>query len=111
MTLSPFAWAMISAETVRPSVDCRSEPFAGEQDVAQRDGVARLAGQLLDDDLVSGGNAILLAARAHDCEHGFFQLPSSFAASEMAADQGSRAGSGLLLNWARLSTPSPVPRA
>ena len=28
-----------------------------------------ITGQLLDDDLISGGDAILLAARAHDCEH------------------------------------------
>src|SRR5438105_3282436 len=41
---------------------------AGEQDVAQGDAVARIAVELLDDDLVSGGDAILLAARAHDCE-------------------------------------------
>src|SRR5205085_8523994 len=44
--------------------------FACEQDIAQRNGVAGRSGQLLDDDLVSGGDAILLAARAHDCEHG-----------------------------------------
>ncbi len=44
--------------------------FAGEQDVAQLDGVAGFSGELLDDDLVSGGDAILLAACAHDCEHG-----------------------------------------
>src|SRR5438445_690758 len=47
-------------------------PVAGEQDVAQRDAVARIAVELLDDDLVSRGNAILLAARAHDCEHWLF---------------------------------------
>src|SRR5688572_3370223 len=43
---------------------------AGEQDVAQRDRVAGVTRQLLDRDLVSGGDAILLAARAHYCEHG-----------------------------------------
>ena len=44
--------------------------FTGEQDVIQGHLVTSLTGQLLDDDLVSGGDAILLAARAHDCEHG-----------------------------------------
>src|SRR3546814_10338838 len=44
------------------------------QDVAQRHGVARFTLDLLDSDLVSGGDAILFAARAHDCEHG---LPSN----------------------------------
>src|SRR5690606_7745737 len=43
---------------------------AGEQDVAERDRIAGVARQLLDRDLVSGGDAILLAARAHYCEHG-----------------------------------------
>ena len=33
------------------------------------DAVTGAACQLLDDDLVSRGDAILLAARAHDCEH------------------------------------------
>ena len=73
ITLSALAWAMISAETVRPSVDLQLAAVAGEQDVAQGDGVAGLSGELLDDDLVSGGDAILLAARAHDSEHGPFQ--------------------------------------
>jgi hypothetical protein len=50
---------------------------AGQQDVAQGNGVAGFSGDLLDDDLVSGGDAILLAARAHDCEHGPVQLPSN----------------------------------
>src|SRR5438552_3052459 len=45
---------------------------AGEQNIAQRDAVARTAVELLDDDLVSRGDAILLAARAHDCEHWLF---------------------------------------
>jgi len=45
---------------------------AGEQDIAQRDAVARIAVELLNDDLVSRGDAILLAARAHDCEHWLF---------------------------------------
>ena len=43
--------------------------FAREQHV-EVDRRARLAVDLVDDDLVSGGDAILLAARAHDCEHG-----------------------------------------
>src|SRR3546814_8435144 len=43
---------------------------SSDLDVIQRHLVAGLSGQLLDDDLVSGGDAILLAARAHDCEHG-----------------------------------------
>ena len=46
----------------------------GQQDVAQRHGVTGFTLDLLDGDLVSGGNAILLSARAHDCEHG---LPSN----------------------------------
>jgi hypothetical protein len=54
--------------------------LAGEQDVAQHDRVAGVARQLFDRDLVSGGDAILLAARAHYCEHGLqirsFRLPS-----------------------------------
>src|SRR6185369_1685730 len=41
-----------------------------QQDIAQRDLVTGLTSQLLDRDLVSGGNPVLLAARAHDCEHG-----------------------------------------
>jgi guanyl-specific ribonuclease Sa len=69
MTFSPLAWAMISAATVRPSVDAGRRPRPASR-TSPSDGVARLAGQLLDDDLVSGGDAILLAARAHDCEHG-----------------------------------------
>src|SRR5579859_1871411 len=44
--------------------------LAREQDVGERHGFAGLASELLDDDLVSGGDAILLAARAHDSEHG-----------------------------------------
>ena len=43
---------------------------ACKQDVAQRDGVAGFASQLLNRDLVSGGNPVLFAARAHYCEHG-----------------------------------------
>src|SRR5207248_9832410 len=45
---------------------------AGEQHITKRDAVARFAVELLDDDLVSGGDAILLSARAHDCEHWLF---------------------------------------
>src|SRR4051794_31852712 len=48
--------------------------LAGQQDVVQRDLVTGFASDLLDHDLVSCGNAILLAARAHDCEHGFSLL-------------------------------------
>ena len=44
--------------------------FTGDQDVAQRNRVTSVTRQLLDCDLVSGGDAILLAARAHYCEHG-----------------------------------------
>src|SRR5690606_29321853 len=43
---------------------------AGQQDVPERDRIAGVARQLLDRDLVSRGDAILLAARAHYCEHG-----------------------------------------
>src|SRR5690606_38288859 len=45
---------------------------AGQQDVAQLNRIDRFPRILLDRDLVSGGNAILLAARAHYCEHGHF---------------------------------------
>jgi len=44
----------------------------GEQDVAKRDLVPGSAVELLDDDLVSRVDAILLSARAHDCEHWLF---------------------------------------
>ena len=57
--------AQDAADTVKTNV-----AIAGEQDVAQRDGVAGVARQLLDRDLVSGGNPVLLAARTHYCEHG-----------------------------------------
>jgi len=53
-------------------------PLAGQQDVAQRDLVTGIAVELLDDDLVSGGDAILLAARAHDCEHWLFSSTTEF---------------------------------
>ena len=43
-----------------------------QQHVAQGDAVAGIAVELLNDDLVSQGDAILLAARAHDCEHWLF---------------------------------------
>src|SRR5438067_250883 len=43
---------------------------AREQHVAQRHSGAGVALNLLDDDLVSSGNAVLLAASAHDSEHG-----------------------------------------
>jgi hypothetical protein len=45
--------------------------IAGKQDIAQRHGVTGFSCHLFDDNLVSCGNAILLAARAHNCEHGF----------------------------------------
>src|SRR5689334_24251482 len=45
--------------------------FPGEEDVGDVDAVAGFTSELLDDDLVSGGDAILLTARAHDCEHCF----------------------------------------
>jgi hypothetical protein len=44
---------------------------AGEQDVAERDLVTGVAVELLDDDLVSGMDAVLLPTRADDCEHDF----------------------------------------
>jgi hypothetical protein len=47
-------------------------PLTGKQNLAECDAVARVAVELLDDDLVSGGDAVLLAARAHDCEHWLF---------------------------------------
>ncbi len=53
---------------------------AGEQDIVERDRIASLSGKLFDDDFVSGGNAILFAARAHDCEHRFIPFKTSIAA-------------------------------
>jgi len=44
----------------------------GEQDLTQGDLVTGIAVELLDDDLVSRVDAILLSARAHDCEHWLF---------------------------------------
>ena len=44
--------------------------LARDQNIAQRDLVTGFTSQLLDRDLVSGGNPVLLAARAHYCEHG-----------------------------------------
>src|SRR3546814_5483140 len=41
----------------------------GKQHVRQRHAFACLAGHLFNYDLVSGGDAILLAACAHHCEH------------------------------------------
>src|SRR3546814_17704267 len=49
--------------------------LAREQHVAQRHLVTGFAADLLDDDLVSGGNTILLAACAHDCDHGPHHFP------------------------------------
>ena len=53
--------------------------LAGEQDIAQRHRATGFSVDLLDDDLVSGGDAILLAARAHDCEHGPISLSNPYA--------------------------------
>src|ERR1044071_143191 len=44
---------------------------AGAQNVAERDLVTGAAVELLNDNLVSGVDAVLLPARADDCEHGF----------------------------------------
>ena len=44
---------------------------AGKKDVTKRDLVTRFTRQFFNCDFVSGGDAILLAACAHDCEHGF----------------------------------------
>jgi hypothetical protein len=46
----------------QPLPACRTSPRV----------MPRIAVELLDDDLVSGGDAILLPARAHDCEHWLF---------------------------------------
>src|SRR5215203_1560723 len=43
--------------------------FPGQEDVGDVDAVAGFTSKFLDYDLVSGGDAILLTARAHDCEH------------------------------------------
>ena len=48
--------------------------IAGQQDVAQRDGIARFSAELFDCYLVSGGNPVLLAACAHYREHGLNSL-------------------------------------
>src|SRR3990167_5128052 len=48
--------------------------FTGEQDVAQHHRIAGVTGEFFDCDLVSGGNPVLLAARAHYCEHGGYSL-------------------------------------
>src|SRR6185503_7494853 len=61
---------------------------AGEHDIAQSHLVAGVARQLLDDDLVSRGDAILLAARAHDCEHWLF----SSSRNPVRARAGARLG-------------------
>ena len=42
----------------------------GQQNVAQRNGLTGFTSQLFDRDFVSGGNSVLLAARAHYSEHG-----------------------------------------
>jgi len=48
--------------------------IACEKNVIQRHRVARFTSEFLNDDLVSGGDAVLLAASAHDCEHGYLSL-------------------------------------
>src|SRR5207248_1083408 len=65
--------------------------IASEQDVAERDLVTGVAVELLDDDLVSRVDAILLSARAHDCEHCLF---SSFLESRFPR-ACERVGAGL----------------
>ena len=44
---------------------------ASKQYVTQRDLVTRFTRQFFNCDFISGGDAILLAACAHDSEHGF----------------------------------------
>ena len=58
--------------------------FAGEQNVAQADRRPCVALDLLDDDLVSGGDALLLAARAHYCEHRSYHFPKALRPREVA---------------------------
>src|SRR5437763_1225566 len=65
---------------------------AGEQDIAQGDAVARIPIDFLDDDLVSGGDAILLAARAHACEHWLFSATRNFGTHAWALTLGTSAG-------------------
>src|SRR3546814_3172236 len=67
----------------------RFAAVTGQQDVAQRHGVAGFAVDLFNGDLVSGGDAILLAARAHDCEHG---LPSNQKTKSPAHQSPTKAG-------------------
>jgi hypothetical protein len=40
------------------------------------------ARHLFDDDLISCGNAVLLAARAHNCEHGFHHFSLKLATAQ-----------------------------
>ena len=62
---------MISADTSQ-TVQVRSlVAVTGQQDITQRDLVTRFTRQFFNCDFVSGGDAILLAACAHDSEHGF----------------------------------------
>src|SRR5579871_1089618 len=61
---------------------------AGEQNIAQGDRVAGFTRQLLDRDLVSGGNPVLLAARAHYCEHGVVTRPKYVSSVAPAARTG-----------------------
>src|SRR3546814_2831880 len=73
--------------------------LAREQHVAQRHRVTGFAADLLDDDLVSGGNTILLAACAHDCEHGPHHFPNACArASQARRERGSAYASGPILS-------------
>ena len=109
MTLSAFACAMISAATVRPVDRLQLRAFAREQDVAQRHRRTGFAVDLLDDDLVSGGDAILLAARAHDCEHGSHHSSIKSICPRQAKPAGRRKGAarqrGAALSTASASGP------
>ena len=44
--------------------------LACQKHITQSDCIASFASQLFNGDFVSGGNPILFAARAHNCEHG-----------------------------------------
>lgn len=56
--------------------------IASKQNVSQRNGITSNACQLFNNDLVSGSNAILLATRAHDCEHGSLLFHKSLPAQK-----------------------------
>ena len=65
-------------------------PFAGQQHVGDVDPLTGFTGHLLDDDLVSQGNAILLAARAHDCEHWLYSSLQNLASTRLSAPRHQR---------------------